>query len=181
LETGGRLIFYPGDTVRTIEIEVIDDHAYEGTGETFTISLSNPTGDTGLGSITSAEVTILENDPSGQVQFSAPEYYGIEESGMVMVKITRTGSTEEAATVQYRMVSGTATAGADFVSAEGTLTFAPGQTSKKVQIKLIDDKLKEYNETFSIQLTNPAGGAVIGAQASAVVNILDKDHLKIRS
>ncbi|MFC5649782.1 Calx-beta domain-containing protein [Paenibacillus solisilvae] len=178
--TGGTLVFAEGETAKTIEVPVYDDSEYEG-DEQFSVSLFNPTGGASVGSLSSANVTITDNDPAIHLQLSASTYYGIEESGWVTVKVIRTGSAEEAVTVNYATVSGSAKAAADFTSASGKLTFAKGETSKTIKIKLFDDKLKELNESFSMQLSNPAGGAVLGAQASAAVSILDADHIKLSS
>ena len=42
-------------------------------------------------------------------------------------------------TVAYATSDGTATAGADYTAASGTLTFAPGQTVKTVVVAIADD------------------------------------------
>jgi uncharacterized protein (TIGR03118 family) len=58
----GRLTFAPGETSKTFRILVVDDKFVEG-DETIDIALSNPTGaGVGLGSPSTAEVTILDND-----------------------------------------------------------------------------------------------------------------------
>lgn len=62
LLTSGTLSFAPNDLERSFTVVLFDDLYQEG-NETFTLSLSNPTGGgSQLGGITSATVTILEND-----------------------------------------------------------------------------------------------------------------------
>ncbi|QYR22263.1 hypothetical protein KZ483_04500 [Paenibacillus sp. sptzw28] len=169
----GTLTFNKGQSSALIEIEVRDDTVYEG-DETFTVTLSNPTMGK-LGQNASGQVTIFENDPPpSEVEFSALHYYGLEKSGQVTVVVTRTGYTGGPATVDYATGSGTAIAGEDFVSASGTLTFAPGESSKTIPITLIDDKMKESFETFSVQLAKPTGGAFIGNQGKVAVTIYEK-------
>ena len=46
-------------------------------------------------------------------------------------------------TVRYRTVDGTATAGSDYTAASGTVTFAPGETRKTVNISIIDDSVED--------------------------------------
>ncbi|QYR21031.1 hypothetical protein KZ483_25425 [Paenibacillus sp. sptzw28] len=169
----GKLTFQPGQSTATIEIEVLDDTVYEG-DETFSVNLWKP--DRGeLGSITSAQVTILENEPvPSRLEFSAPQYYGLEKSGQVTVIVNRMDYTGAPATVDYATVSGTAIAGEDFTAVSGTLTFAPGESSKEIPITFIDDKKKEPFETFSVQLSNPTGGAAIVGQGKVTVTIQDK-------
>jgi hypothetical protein len=58
--TARTLHFAAGENTKTISIPIIDDTYVEGP-ETFTVTLSNPTG-ASLGSISSATVTIVDND-----------------------------------------------------------------------------------------------------------------------
>jgi hypothetical protein len=62
----GTLRFGVGETSKTILIEIIDDAYAEG-AETFNITLSNPPSPAVLGSISSATVTINDNDSSNGV------------------------------------------------------------------------------------------------------------------
>jgi acetyl esterase/lipase len=64
-------------------------------------------------------------------------------------------------TVEYRSVDGTAIAGSDYVAAQGTITFLPGQTSATIPLRIFGDSDIEPEETFAIALTN-AIGATIG-------------------
>ena len=50
--------------------------------------------------------------------------------------------------VDYATGDGTATAGADYTAANGTLTFAPGETTKPISITIADDTVDEDGETF---------------------------------
>jgi Calx-beta domain len=71
-------------------------------------------------------------------------------------------------TVSYTTVSGTAKSsndvitGADFVAASGTLTIPVGSTSKTITVSILGDKLKESNETFFLNLSNPSPNAYLG-------------------
>jgi hypothetical protein len=56
----GRLRFAPNETSKQIKISIVDDVYVEGS-ETFTLTLSNPTGAT-LGANSSATITITDND-----------------------------------------------------------------------------------------------------------------------
>ena len=52
-------------------------------------------------------------------------------------------------TVSYATANGTATAGSDYVAQTGTLTFAPGETTKTITIAVNRDRNVEANETSS--------------------------------
>jgi glucose/arabinose dehydrogenase len=57
----GTISFAAGQTSQTIAIPIIDDAAVENS-ETFSVTLSNPTGGASLGGQTTASITILDND-----------------------------------------------------------------------------------------------------------------------
>ncbi|MBW4604868.1 MAG: DUF4347 domain-containing protein [Calothrix sp. FI2-JRJ7] len=67
-----------------------------------------------------------------------------------------------------------AIAGDDYVQTSGTLTFAPGETSKTVTISLIDDNLLEGLETFTF-VVDQAEGATLGTQRTAKITINDDE------
>ena len=52
-----------------------------------------------------------------------------------------------------------ATAGKDYVAVEGTLTFPHGAVSRSLTIEIIDDDTFEKDETFTVVLSEPTGGA----------------------
>ena len=51
---------------------------------------------------------------------------------------------------------GMAMADVDYMSAGGTLDFAPGETEMTVTVSVLDDMLDEHDEVFSVTLSNPA-------------------------
>ncbi|MDA0245739.1 MAG: lamin tail domain-containing protein [Chloroflexi bacterium] len=72
-------------------------------------------------------------------------------------------------TVDYATVNGTAVAGQDFVPTNGTLTFAPGQTSQTISVTLLADGLDEPNETLAVWLSNPNRAYLGQWQGTAVI------------
>src|SRR5262249_25631112 len=58
-------------------------------------------------------------------------------------------------TVRYATADGSATAGVDYQAAFGTLTFAPGETSKTVTVAVYGDRALEYDESFSVNRSDP--------------------------
>ena len=56
-------------------------------------------------------------------------------------------------TMSYRTADGTAkTSDSDYVAKTGTLTFAPGETTKTITIEVKGDNKKEADETFYLDL-----------------------------
>ena len=72
-------------------------------------------------------------------------------------------------TVDYATSDGTAVAGADYTATSGTLTFAAGETSKTVNVPIIDDSHDEGAETFTLRLSNPAGARIGDAEATGTI------------
>ena len=78
-------------------------------------------------------------------------------------------------TVDYATSGGTATQRTDYTLASGTLTFAPGDTSKTFKIQITDDAYMEAIEQFNVTLSNPKGGVSLASPTVATVTIIDND------
>ncbi len=72
-------------------------------------------------------------------------------------------------TVGYSTANGTATAGSDYTAASGTLTFAPGVTSQKVNVAVTGDTAVEPDETFTVTLANAVNATVGTATATGTI------------
>lgn len=73
-------------------------------------------------------------------------------------------------TVSYATANGTATAGADYAAANGTITFPPGVTSRTVVVAVVPDGLDEVDETFRLNLSAPVGATVAVGQSVATID-----------
>ena len=98
----------------------------------------------------------------------------IEDMGMAIIPVNRTGDTSLAASVEYSINNDTAQSGQDFIGSSGTLNFAPGQTIAEIMVDIIEDDLVETDETFSVAI-GQATGAVLGTIRTAIVTIEDDD------
>jgi ELWxxDGT repeat protein len=78
-------------------------------------------------------------------------------------------------TVDYATSDGTAHAGDDYDAASGTLTFAPGETAKSIDVRVRGDAVPENNETFFITLRNAAGARVVKGEAAGVIEDDDQN------
>jgi len=76
-------------------------------------------------------------------------------------------------TVDYSVFGVSATAGVDFTAASGTITFAPGQTTRGILVPTLNDASIEPNETLVVTLSNPVGAAI--ADGTGVGTISDDD------
>lgn len=172
--TAGTLNWADGDVApKTFNIPILDDAFVEG-NETFTVSLDTPTGGATVGAPASATVTIADFEP-GQIAFSNPTYAVAENGSFVTITVNRAAGSSGPASVNYATSDGSATAGADYNAASGTLNWADGDTApKSFNVTILDDGLVEANETFNVTLSG-ASGATIGSPNPATVTILDHE------
>jgi glucose/arabinose dehydrogenase len=111
---------------------------------------------------------------SPTVGFSQPTYTVDENAGTATIAVTRSISRAGGVTVDYTTSNGTATAGADYTAASGTLTFAAGENRKTFTVPITNDTRAERNETINLTLSN-ANGADLGAQNTSVLSLIDED------
>src|SRR5262249_10442243 len=116
---------------------------------------------------------VAGNSHPGYLQFGAANYAGSEAGGGIAFAVNRVGGTDGAVTVHYDVTGGTATPRSGFKPAGGTLNFAAGEDSKMIFIPVSVDVFSEGNETISLALSKPGGGAILGAQTATVVTIQD--------
>jgi virginiamycin B lyase len=81
-------------------------------------------------------------------------------------------------TVRYATGDGTATAPGDYAATSGTVTFAAGETAKPVTVQVNGDTAVEPSETFTVNLGNATGNAVI-ADPTGVGTITDDDQTTV--
>jgi hypothetical protein len=96
----------------------------------------------------------------------------------VRVTIANQGATVCPVTVRYSTADGSAIAGTDYTTASNTLTFdanTPNNTMQTIQVPLTNDSLCRGNRTFSLQLSDSTGAALLPGTGSHVVTIVDDD------
>ena len=108
----------------------------------------------------------------GSVQFTASTQAVFESIGSATVTVTRVGGTSGAISVNYATAGGTATSSADFTPQSGTLAWPDGDaSSRSFTIPIINDGIPEPSESFSVTLSAPTGGALLGAPATQTITI----------
>ena len=75
-------------------------------------------------------------------------------------RVTLSESGQEPVSVSYRTQNETARAGEDYDSTQGSLQFAPGETSKSVQVPIRGDRTVEPDEFFSVVLFAPVNATI---------------------
>lgn len=168
ISTSGTLTFENGETEKTFDVIIKEDLEVEGP-EHIGLELSEPTAGAVLGSITSANLYINDND-SPNVRLSSSSYTVAEEvyakyidipvvfSGFPIIPRAFAASNKYEYTVfsvVYETSNGTATAGEDYTSVSGILNFGWEGSEKTFRIPIIDDSEDEENETVKLKLSFP--------------------------
>ena len=146
--------------------------------ETVTVHLPATTDCAGAGTIclpdgrklSSALAATILGPPAASVA-DATAHEGTDATLDFVVTLAR--ATDKAVTVDYATSDGTATAGSDYTASRGTLTFAPGETTKTVPIPVLDDAIDEGEETMRLTLSSPSGVKLGDAVATGTISNSD--------
>jgi len=84
--------------------------------------------------------------------------------------VTLTAGSIAQVKVDFATANGTATAGSDYQSTSGTLTFNPGQTTQPISVTINGDISFESNETFQVNLSNPVNSIINDAQGVGTIS-----------
>lgn len=108
------------------------------------------------------------------IQFSTASFSVSEDVGSVTVTVTRSGNTATTSSVNYATSNGSASSPGDYNAISGTLTFAPGESSKSFNVVINNDSTKEQNETFNVILGGVSNG-LLGSPIAVTITIVDND------
>ncbi|HSK75269.1 MAG TPA: Calx-beta domain-containing protein [Thermoanaerobaculia bacterium] len=184
---------------KTVLIPLLNDSAAEGS-ETVQLTLSNPTGGAAVSADRGTSVLVIlasdggtggggddnggggddngggdDGNRPGTLKFDEREFLAIEGNGNAVITVERSRGEAGTVSVHYATADGTATAGQDYTPASGTLTWGPGDESRRsITIPILDDSASEGSETVRLLLSNPTGGAVLdGERGTAVLRIVE--------
>ena len=167
------LTFQPGQTSKTISIDILGDVVDEGSSEAFTIQLSGPSNaafadDEATGTITDDDEARLTHN----IGPSVPE--GNSGTTPAVFTVTLSTPADFTVTVDYAVSSGFGTDGAqegsDFQPAAGTLTFLPGETIKTYTVQIIGDTITESNEHYSSLISNANTPITVNGSQAVILN-----------
>ena len=166
VSTSGTLTFNPGETSKTITVQVNGNTTIEP-NETFYVNLSNASNATiadnqGIGTIVNDDSGISVNDISMNEGNSGTTAFTFT--------VNLTPANSQAVTVNYSTGNGTAAAPGDYVSVPSTLlVFGAGELSKQVTVLVNGDTTVEPNETFTVNLSNPSNASIADNQGVGTI------------
>jgi hypothetical protein len=175
----GTLSFLAGETTKTFTVTLIPDTRDEP-NETFRVSLSSPAGGPVLGSPSFIDTTIADDDPTPTVRLAQtspapPNFENNSGTSLITYTVTLSAASDYTITVNYSTANGTATAGSDYNSSSGTLTFSPGGSlTRTFTVGIIGDTVYEPDESFTVSLSSPVN-ATLGSPSSVTTTISNDD------
>ena len=114
----------------------------------------------------SVAVTILEDDTPA---LSVGHAVASESDGEIVFTVRLDLVSDQTVTVEYATASGTATAGRDYETTTGTLTFSALATEQTIRVPIIDDEIDEAAETLRVMLLNASNAEIKNNRALGVI------------
>jgi uncharacterized protein YcfL len=166
--------FAPGETVKWVTVGIADDSTLEPT-EALDVSITAATGAT-IGT-TFGHVLISRNDEATVAMpvINLSNVLTVEGGGYVDFVATLNAPTGNVVQVSYQTYTGTA-ASLDFDAQSGSLTFAPGETTRTIRLTIADDLAVEALENFTLQLQSPVNATLA---ACRTLGLLPTGYAKI--
>jgi len=165
-----------GTSTMTFTVPITGSPLYTG-DRSFNVALSVPPG-AGLGTPSTATVTIVDSQPPPQTLLASDTYTTLKSAGAVTALVVLDTISGVTATVNYATVNGTAQAGVDFAPASGTLVFPPGQTTRPITLTLLNANVYTGDKAFTLALSQPVS-ATLGAPGTATIQLVDDNPRRV--
>jgi len=163
----------PGTSYYTLLVTVHEDQLLEPT-ETAVLYLTNLNGNGLFITDSVFNLNITDNDVL-TVSFNGAGFTYVEDTSLVEVKITLSGSVADTTSVLVSLSTGNATKGVDFTFNDTVIVFPPfTMDTQSVWVRIIDDAIVEPNEQINFDMINATNGAVIAISAYKLT-IIDND------
>jgi len=181
--TSGALSFAANQPTQTLTIPVCGDGVREG-NEQFEVRLSGESNAsvqdrTGVGTITDDE-PLPTLSIVAAVQTVEPGFTGQSTSAVFTVTLGGPPTTQTVS-VRFATAPGTASAGTsclasvggafpgDYVTKNGTVSFAPGVTTQEIRVPICGDRSVDPNETFTVRLSEAVNAQIIQAVGTGTI------------
>ena len=173
----GTVTIAAGQTTATIDVSVLDDNLVEQMEDVNVELMSVSDSDVSInGTAKTATVTITDND-SARVSIGANILSASEPDADGQFTVTQTQPSDQD-TVINLMVTGTATAGDDYIAIPTSVTILAGDTSATIDVEVIDSDMLEELETVVVTLNGIASAdpeVTIDTTANSAFVLIDDD------
>lgn len=178
----GTVTFTGAEKTKTVSVTTVEDTTTEP-DETFSLFLGAPTGNCGATRTDGEAIGTIKNDdgttaptppPTPNVQITIKNERVKEGDSLTrpcFLPVTLNSAATQTVTVRYATADGTATEDQDYAKNSGTLTFAPGVTTQRVEITVFGDTEddKGRRETVLVNLTGPTGATIAKSQGKCKI------------
>ena len=175
----------PNTRSGTFEVDIKGDDTPE-LNETFTVTISSPSANAHIfDSANSASGTIRNDDGIGLSIANADILEGADNTtSQLQFTVTATPPPEAEITAEWATsneLNDLATADEDYTTATGTVRIPPNTRSGTFEVDIKGDDTPEFNETFTVTLSNPsAGSEILANKGSATGKITNDDGTGLR-
>src|SRR5262249_57055371 len=122
-----------------------------------------------------ASCTIIDDEPRISISDMTKSEGKKGQTTLFTFTVTLSAAYDQPVTMSFKTTDGTAkTSDNDYVARTGTMTFAPGETSKTITIVVNGDNKKESNETFYLDLFGNSSNSLI-TKSRGIGTILNDD------
>ncbi len=172
----GTLTITAGNTSSFLSATIVND-AISESEETISITLSNPTTGLNLGTITSHDLKINDDDNARQISFTAGTLTVSEGVGTVDLTIqSNLAAPAGNITFDYAITGGSGTSGVDATIGTDPLFIREGQMDTILTVTINEDALREADETIEISLSNPTNANLALSNSTIEIEITDNDN-----
>jgi hypothetical protein len=170
--SGASIVFAPGATTETLEVDFLNDLIYEG-DETIIVTIDSVVNGT-IGTEIAKQITIIDDENIPTTSLSVDMSSFTENAGSATV--TATLDIESAlATVVYLNTSGTATLATDFSGNADSIVIAAGSLTTNIILTAIQDAIDEEDETIIIDIDSVKNATENGVQQ--ITTVINDDDL----
>ena len=171
--SGGTLTFRPGELSLEVTVRLINDRASEA-DETLLVRLSSPV-NASLAS--AAGIGTIDDDDRPRLSIRGGiNYEGDAGTVDLSFTVSLNALSGEVVTVSYATEDGTAVAGEDYESTGGTLTFPPGESTRRIRVTVLGDTHYEEHDTLYVRLFDAEGANLDPVYGRAAGVIYNDDH-----
>ncbi len=173
----GRLHWAAGDwSERAIAIDIIEGGEPAEALETFRVVLDDIQGGAGFGTRGATVDIQPDGSPGGQLEIDPLNSMAHEQYDTHQVILRRNYYFGGRVCVTLTAKSGTATAGRDFSGDPVTACWEDQEEDwQLIDLPIFEDNRQEGFETFTLELSHPTGGAVIGPIGSVTITLRDNE------
>ena len=171
----GTLTFAANVPSKTFNVPIVNNTRLDG-ARRVRLALGNPTGGAQLGTVSTAILSIDDNEQAGTFRLDKDAYTVLESAGFVTVNVLRSGlNLTGNVSINLVATDGTAKSGINYGAPPTTLIFAAGEITKPVKVPILRDFVVTGPQKFTLALSEPSSGATLDAPATVTVTVTEAD------